>query len=136
MTRTCITPARRSSGSSPISGTSSDDQHFAPIGALALCPQWGAWDNGRYKIQLKKEVVGLIDYDEEVTLRRLCRAHGADDPALIQDLTALIEWAHASEKAAHGGPPPPFLLVLESQLGLHSCPRRGQQEDARGLVAV
>jgi hypothetical protein len=77
----------------------------------------------------------MIPYEEETTLRAICRRHGADDPELIANLASLIEWVHASERAGHGGPPPVFLLVLEQML-LHSCPRRGQQEAVRGLVAV
>ncbi|WP_156431655.1 hypothetical protein [Mycobacterium sp. GA-1199] len=72
----------------------------------------------------------MIDYAENQTLERICRAHGADNPALIKDLAALIDWAHASEKAAHGGPNPPFLLVLESMLGLRSHPRCSQKKAA------
>jgi hypothetical protein len=78
----------------------------------------------------------MIDYDELTTLRAICRHHGADDPELIEHLARLIEWAHQSELAKHGVEQPPFLLVLESLLGLHSCPRRRQHETVRGLVAV
>ena len=79
----------------------------------------------------------MIDYQEQKTLEAICAHHGvADKPELVEHLARLLEWVHAAEEARHGGPPPPFLLVFESQLGLHTCPRRGQQEADRGLVAV
>ncbi|WP_156431651.1 hypothetical protein [Mycobacterium sp. GA-1199] len=62
----------------------------------------------------------MIDYAEQQTLERICRFHGADKPELIEHLARLIGWAHQSEAAKYGGPEPPFLLVLESVLGLHT----------------
>jgi hypothetical protein len=78
----------------------------------------------------------MIDIAEHETLTRICRFHNADNPELIEHLAELISWVHQAEHAKHGGEQPPFLIVLESLLGLRSCPRRGQQEADRGLVAV
>ena len=65
----------------------------------------------------------MIDIAEHETLTRICRFHNADNPELIEHLAALLEWAHAAERAEHGGPPAPFLLVVESLMGLHTPPR-------------
>jgi hypothetical protein len=77
----------------------------------------------------------MIDYTEQLTLECMCAHHNAADPELTADLASLIEWVRTSEQAQHGGPPPVFLLCLEQML-LHGCPRRRQQDAARGLVAV
>jgi hypothetical protein len=72
----------------------------------------------------------MVPYEEEATLRAICRHHGVtDNPELIVSLCRLIEWVHQSEQAKHGGPQPVFLICLEGMLGLHR-PRR-EQEQAR-----
>jgi hypothetical protein len=65
----------------------------------------------------------MIDIAEHETLTRICRFHNADNPELTEHLAELISWVHQSERAQRGGPPPPFLLVLESLMGLRTSPR-------------
>ncbi len=77
----------------------------------------------------------MIDITELETVRRICRHHHADTPALVSDLARLIEWVHQAEQARHGGPPPALLLSLETALGLHRTADAGIRLNPPALTA-
>jgi hypothetical protein len=62
----------------------------------------------------------FLPYEEEHALKLICANHGVQDEQLLKDLSELCCWIHDEERASHnpGQSPPPFLLVLLSQLGV------------------
>jgi hypothetical protein len=62
-----------------------------------------------------------LPYEEERALKDILAHHGVTERAVIEDVAALVKWAHQYEqhKAWRSNPAPPPLLSLLSTLGIY-----------------